>query len=62
MSSTARRFTRCCDAQGARAVVLRKMPCLPPVVVAALIVRAVPSGKMYRFRKNAIVTPRSRLS
>ena len=34
-----RRRTRCCDAQGASAVVFRKNAILPPVVVAALIVR-----------------------
>ena len=48
VSSTARRFTRCCDAQGAGAVFCAKMPFLPPVVVAALIVRSVPCGVMYR--------------
>ena len=44
-------FTRCCDAQGASAIVSRLMPFPPPVVVAALIVRSVPAGV---FRRNAI--------
>ncbi len=36
---SARCRTRCCDAQGAGAVVFRINAILPPVVVAALIVR-----------------------
>ena len=41
-SRSTRRRTRCCDAQGAGAVVSRINAILPPVVVAALIVRDVP--------------------
>ena len=61
MSSTARRFTRCCDAQGASALVFAKMPFLPPVVLAALIVRSVPQfSESPLNRKNAISVTRRR--
>ena len=51
--------TRCCDAQGADAVVYRKNAMSPPVVVAALIVRDVPAAEFVALMPSSVV-PRRR--